>query len=104
MTLEPPKLGVVEWAEGNLKLSERITNKPGSYLTSRTPYVREVLECFADDRVRRLALVWGAQTSKTTAIIVGMAYKLDNDPAPCLWVMPSTHLARSFSETAGTSS
>jgi phage terminase large subunit GpA-like protein len=90
---------VVAWAESNLKLSERITNKPGSYLTQRTPYVREVLECFADDRVRRLALVWGAQTSKTTAIIVGMAYKLDVNPAPCLWVMPSTHLARSFSET-----
>jgi len=89
----------VAWAESNLKLSERITNKPGSYLTQRTPYVREVLECFADDRVRRLALVWGAQTSKTTAIIVGMAYKLDVNPAPCLWVMPSTHLARSFSET-----
>lgn len=87
------------WAESNLKLSERITNKPGSYLTQRTPYVREVLECFADERVRRLALVWGAQTSKTTAIIVGMAYKLDVNPAPCLWVMPSTHLARSFSET-----
>ncbi len=90
---------MVAWAESNLKLSERITNKPGSYLTQRTPYVREVLECFADDRVRRLALVWGAQTSKTTAIIVGMAYKLDVNPAPCLWVMPSTHLARSFSET-----
>jgi phage terminase large subunit GpA-like protein len=90
---------VVAWAEANLKLSERITNKPGSYLTQRTPYVREVLECFADERVRRLALVWGAQTSKTTAIIVGMAYKLDVNPAPCLWVMPSTHLARSFSET-----
>jgi phage terminase large subunit GpA-like protein len=90
---------VVAWAESNLKLSERITNKPGSYLTQRTPYVREVLECFADERVRRLALVWGAQTSKTTAIIVGMAYKLDVNPAPCLWVMPSTHLARSFSET-----
>ncbi len=90
---------MVAWAEANLKLSERITNKPGSYLTQRTPYVREVLECFADERVRRLALVWGAQTSKTTAIIVGMAYKLDVNPAPCLWVMPSTHLARSFSET-----
>ncbi len=90
---------MVAWAESNLKLSERITNKPGSYLTQRTPYVREVLECFADERVRRLALVWGAQTSKTTAIIVGMAYKLDVNPAPCLWVMPSTHLARSFSET-----
>jgi phage terminase large subunit GpA-like protein len=90
---------VVQWAETTLKLSERITNLPGTYSTARTPYVREVLECFADERVRRLALVWGAQTSKTTAIIVGMAYKLDNDPAPCLWVMPSTHLARSFSET-----
>ena len=90
---------MVAWAESNLKLSERITNKPGSYLTQRTPYVREVLECFADESVRRLALVWGGQTSKTTAIIVGMAYKLDVNPAPCLWVMPSTHLARSFSET-----
>jgi phage terminase large subunit GpA-like protein len=99
VTLTPPKPGVVAWAESNLKLSERITNKPGSYLTQRTPYVREVLECFADERVRRLTLVWGAQTSKTTAIIVGMAYKLDVAPAPCLWVMPSTHLARSFSET-----
>jgi hypothetical protein len=98
-TVPPPRPGVVQWAETTLKLSERITNLPGTYSTARTPYVREVLECFADERVRRLALVWGAQTSKTTAIIVGMAYKLDNDPAPCLWVMPSTHLARSFSET-----
>jgi phage terminase large subunit GpA-like protein len=99
VTTTPPKPGVVAWAENSLKLSERITNLPGTYSTARTPYVREVLECFADERVRRLALVWGAQTSKTTAIIVGMAYKLDNAPAPCLWVMPSTHLARSFSET-----
>ena len=76
LTISPPKPGVVAWAENNLRLSERFTNLPGTYSTSRTPYVREVLECFADEQVRRLALVWGAQTSKSTILTIGMAYRV----------------------------
>lgn len=92
-------VGVQEWAEHNLILSPRITNVPGPYSTSLTPYVREPIECFANEKIRRITLVWGAQTSKTTAILVGLAYRLSQSPCPALWVMPTESLARSFSET-----
>ena len=92
-------VGVQEWAEHNLILSPRITNVPGPYSTSLTPYVREPIECFANEKIRRITLVWGAQTPKTTAILVGLAYRLSQSPCPALWVMPTESLARSFSET-----
>jgi phage terminase large subunit GpA-like protein len=94
----PPKQGVVEWAEGNLSIGNT-AHLHGPYRTRETPYIREVLECFGDESVRRLSLVWAAQTAKTTAILAGMAYRLDQNPAPALWVMPSAHLARSFSKS-----
>jgi len=94
-----PRLSITEWAEKNLMLSARVTNIPGPYSTNLTPYCREPLECFGNDAVRRLTLVWGAQTSKTTTILAGLAYRLAEAPCPSLWVMPSEALARSFSET-----
>jgi hypothetical protein len=94
----PPKQGVVEWAEGNLTIGNT-AHLHGPYRTRETPYIREPLECFGNESIRRMALVWGAQTAKTTAILAGMGYRLDQNPAPALWVMPSTHLARSFSKS-----
>ena len=67
------KLSIPEWCEENLTLSARVTNIPGPYSTALTPYVREPLEAFGNDSIRRVTLVWGAQTSKTTTILVGFA-------------------------------
>jgi phage terminase large subunit GpA-like protein len=94
----PPKQSVVEWAEGNLHIGST-AHLHGPYRTRETPYIREPLETFADPNIRRLALVWAAQSAKTTLILSGIAYRLDQNPSPCLWVMPSTHLARSFSKS-----
>jgi phage terminase large subunit GpA-like protein len=93
------KLSIPEWAEKNLTLSARVTNIPGAYSTKLTPYVKEPLEAFGDDSIRRITLVWGSQTSKTTTILAGLAYRLSERPCPALWVMPTEALARSFSET-----
>ena len=93
------KLSIPEWCEKNLVLSARVTNIPGPYSTNLTPYCREPLEAFGNDNIRRITLVWGAQTSKTTTILAGLAYRLAENPCPSLWVMPSEQLARSFSET-----
>jgi len=93
------QLSISEWCEQSLVLSPRITNIPGPYSTNLTPYVREPLEAFGNDSVRRITLVWGAQTSKTTTILAGLSYRLAVEPCPALWVMPSEALARSFSET-----
>ena len=87
-----------EWAEDEIVLSRRQTESIGPYSTLLTPYVREPLECFADPRVTDLTLCFGSQTSKTTILMIGAAWRMANDPAPTIWVMPTEHLCRSFSE------
>ena len=89
---------VWEWAEDEIVLTRAQTETPGPYSTLLTPYVREPLECFSDSRISDLALCFGSQTSKTTTIMIGTAWRLVNDPVPTIWVMPSESLARSFSE------
>jgi len=89
---------VWEWAEDEIVLTRRQTETPGPYSTLLTPYIREPLNCFADPRVTDLALCFGSQTSKTTAMMIGAAWRLVNNPVPTIWVMPSESLSRSFSE------
>ena len=94
---KPP--GVIEWAERNVQLDGRITARPGLYATTYTPYVRGVLEALADPGVHTVTLCWGSQTGKTLTLAVWLAYRIANDPAPALLVMPNADLARSYSET-----
>jgi hypothetical protein len=89
---------VDEWAENEVVLSRRQTETPGPYSTLLTPYVREPLQAFSDPRVTDLTLCFGSQTSKTTTLMIGTAWRIYNNPAPTIWVMPTEHLARSFSE------
>jgi hypothetical protein len=89
---------VWQWAEDEIVLTRRQTETPGPYSTLLTPYIKEPLNCFADPHVTDLCLCFGSQTSKTTAMMIGAAWRMVNNPAPTIWVMPSEHLARSFSE------
>lgn len=89
---------VWQWAEDEITLTRRQTETPGPYSTLLTPYIREPLNCFADPRVSDLTLCFGTQTSKTTAMMIGTAWRMVNNPFPALWVMPTESMARSFSE------
>jgi hypothetical protein len=61
--------------------------------------VRGVLEALADPGVHTVTLCWGSQTGKTLTLAIWLAYRIANDPAPALLVMPNADLARSYSET-----
>jgi phage terminase large subunit GpA-like protein len=89
---------VWQWAEDEVVLTRRQTETPGPYSTLLTPYVREPLDAFADPRTSDLVLCFGSQTSKTTTLMLGASWRMVNNPAPTIWVMPTEHLARSFSE------
>lgn len=39
-----PDLTVSEWADKHRKLSSRASAEPGQYRTSRTPYLREIMD------------------------------------------------------------
>ncbi len=93
-----PKGTVTQWAQDNIVLN-RGTETPGPFSIATRPYCREVLECFRDSSVNDVVLCWGSQTSKTTTIMVGLCWLIENEPSPALWLMPNETLARSFSNS-----
>jgi len=94
-----PKQTVTDWCEQHMVLTSRQTEQPGPYSTANRPYVREPLECWRDSGVTDVILCWGSQTSKTTTLMAGLCWMIDNEPSPVLWLMPTELLARSFSRT-----
>tara|TARA_R110000824_G_scaffold180061_1_gene360440 strand:+ start:533 stop:2389 length:1857 start_codon:yes stop_codon:yes gene_type:complete len=90
------KQSVSDWAEENVFLSERVTEQAGLYRTSSHPYVREILDSFADPSVKKISLCWGSQTGKTTTIYVGVGWSIDIQPSPILWVWSNEKQARAF--------
>lgn len=95
----PPEQTVIGWAESNIILTRRQTEYPGPFSTSVRPYMRECIECWKDPAVSEVVLCWGSQTAKTTALMIGAVWSICEDPGPLLWIMPSEHLARSFSKS-----
>lgn len=94
----PPEQSVQEWAESNCFLTTIQTDTPGQYSTELTPYVRDCLEDWKDPEVEEMVYCWGAQTSKTMTLMVGVTWMMVNRRKPAMWIMPNKDLAQSFSE------
>lgn len=91
---------VTEWAEAHIELPLGMTSAPGPFRTTMFPYMVEPLDQFhPNSGTRKMTLIWAAQSNKTTAIMLGIGYRLDRAPAPTLWVMDNSRNAQSFSES-----
>jgi hypothetical protein len=61
-------LTVSEWSDRYRRLSSKASAEPGPWRTSRTPYLREPMDCLSSDNpVQRVVLMFAAQTGKTEA-------------------------------------
>lgn len=98
---EPPKnQPIYEWAADNIELTPRQpTAFLGPYRAERTPYVKGIFDALQDVEVSRVTVCKGAQTGLSLAMHVALVYKICNDPAPMLLVMPNSDLAQSCSES-----
>jgi hypothetical protein len=76
----PPRLSISEWADRNFVLSSEDSAEPGRYRTSRAPYQREILDALGEPEVEDLVLCCAAQTVKTVAIKIWIAYFVKEDP------------------------
>lgn len=94
----PERMGVRAWAEANLVLSTKVSPMPGPFRADRSPYIVGIFEAFEDPVVQTIYLCFGAQTAKTTAMLVCCLYGLAQDAGPTLWAFPSETLARSYSQ------
>jgi len=71
---------------------------PGPWRTSRTPYLREIMNNFKCRYVRRITLCFGTQLGKSETLMNLIGYCVDEDPGSMLMVYPTDELARSISK------
>lgn len=92
----PPDMPLSFWAEQNVVLPRAVTAFPGPLSFARTPYVRAILDAFADPEVERVTWVSSTQVGKTTVELACLAATAGYDPGPALAVQPDEDMARSF--------
>ena len=88
--LKPPeKLTVSEWADKYRILSELDSAAPGHWRTSKTPYLKAVMDAFNADFIHDITFCAGTQLGKTSAEQNMIGYAVAQDPGPMLVVYPS---------------
>jgi len=94
----PEELSVSQWADKYRRLSSENSAEAGPWKTSRTPYLREVMDAFTDPKVRRITLVAASQVAKTEMILNMIGYVIDNDPGSMMFVLPTVATGEDLSK------
>lgn len=95
----PEDLTVSEWADRHRRLSREASAEAGPWRTSRTPYLKEPMDAVTDPNVERITVMSSAQIGKTEFELNVLAYIIDQDPGPVLFIQPTVEDARGFSRT-----
>jgi phage terminase large subunit GpA-like protein len=88
-------LSVSEWADRHRVLSRKAASEPGMWRTSRTPYLREIMDTLSTaSPVQRVVFMKGAQVGGTEAGNNWIGYVIHQAPGPMLAVQPTTETAK----------
>jgi phage terminase large subunit GpA-like protein len=94
-----PLMTVAEWADTYRILSGRAAAEAGKYRTSRTPYMREIMENLSPSSpVERIVFMKAAQTGATEAGNNFIGFVIHQAPGPILAVQPTVELAKRNSQ------
>jgi phage terminase large subunit GpA-like protein len=93
-----PLLTVSQWADAHRYLSPRSAAEPGRYRTSRTPYMRAIMDALSPGHpARRVVFMKAAQVGATESGNCWIGYVIHHAPGPMLAVQPTVELAKRFS-------
>ena len=93
-----PDLTVSQWADENRYLPKGGV-EPGRWRTSRTPYLREIMDNLSDNSpIQRTKVMKGTQLGFTEAGINWFGYIVHHTPAPMLMLLPTLDNARRHSQ------
>lgn len=80
---------VSQWADVERILSSKGSAEPGRWRTSRTPFLREPMDCMsARSTVRNVALRFPIQIGKTECAVNVLGYVMDHHPGPIMVCLP----------------
>lgn len=89
---------VSEWADRHRRLPKKSSAEPGPWRTDRTPYLREIMDCFSStSTVEEVVFMKAAQIGGSEAILNALGYIIDHAPGPTMIVQPTVDLAKRFS-------
>ena len=90
-----PLLTVSEWSDRYRYLSQRASAEPGRWRTSRTPYLKEIMDCLsATSPVQVVTFIKGAQLGGSEAGSNWIGYIVDYAPGPIMNVQPTVEMAK----------
>lgn len=93
-----PRETIAEWADTNMILPSWAA-EPGRWRTSRTPYLREIMDCLSPlSPVRRVVFMKCAQIGGTSCGANWIGYTVHRAPAAMLIVEPTVDVAKKLSK------
>lgn len=100
-----PVMSYTEWADTYFHLPRESSAEYGRYRSSRTPFVREILdELSPESPTQVVVVVKPTQCAGTTIGLIFLAGMIDMHPGPAMMVLPTDAMARSFSKKKLTTS
>jgi len=94
----PPKLSVSEWSDRYRVLDSRSSAEPGPWRTSRTPYLREIMDAMGPNHPAETVVICSAsQVGKSEALNNTAGYYIAHAPAPLMLVQPTDKAADRYS-------
>ena len=95
-----PLLNISEWADKYRVLSQKASAEPGKWRTSRTPYLKEIMDCLSPySGIERVVFMKGAQIGGTEVGNNFLGYIVHLSPGPIMLVMPTVDGAKRTSKT-----
>jgi phage terminase large subunit GpA-like protein len=94
----PPTLTVSQWADAERRLSPEASAEPGQWDTSRTEYLRDVMDAVNDPAITRIVVAKASQVGYTECLNNILGYLIAEDPGPILIIMPSLETAEAWSK------
>jgi phage terminase large subunit GpA-like protein len=94
-----PALTVSQWADRHRVLSSRSASEAGPYRTSRTPYMRGIMDALSPrNPVQRVVFMKAAQVGATEAGNNWIGFCIHRAPGPFLAVQPTVELDKRLSQ------
>ena len=97
--LQPdPELTISQWSDQYRVLSRVSAGEPGRWRTSRTPFLREIMDCLSPSSpYSRVVYMKPAQIGGSEVLLNMLGYIIHYAPGPAMLVEPTVELAKRFS-------
>jgi phage terminase large subunit GpA-like protein len=83
------------WCEDHVVV-DNTSPMPGRWRSDSSPWVKELMEVFPDNRVTDISVMCSAQSSKTQTLLNCSCWAISEDPGPAMWVMAAKDEAKTF--------